>query len=159
MVNPNEELRTNTGVIGRRLGVLLMVVGALVLGFVAYQLWGTAIEHASAQRRLRTEFEHALEQPAVQATVATAHAESVGPEWDLATSLPTATQSPQERRTVPKHGVDGSIREGLGADHERQHDDQQHVQVRDAVNQFPLTSTADDRPTVDGAAAARVRGR
>jgi sortase A len=50
------DLRT----VARRLGGLLMIAGGLVLGFVAFQLWGTGIEHANAQRELRTEFEQSL---------------------------------------------------------------------------------------------------
>jgi sortase A len=44
----------------RRGALAVMAIGALLLGFVAYQLWGTGIQHANAQRELRTEFERAL---------------------------------------------------------------------------------------------------
>src|SRR3954463_15933547 len=44
----------------RRRAVAVMVIGALLLGFVGYQLWGTGIQHAHAQRELRAEFERAL---------------------------------------------------------------------------------------------------
>ena len=47
------------GAVGR-IGRSLTVIGALVLGFVAFQLWGTGLHHASAQRDLRREFEEQL---------------------------------------------------------------------------------------------------
>lgn len=39
------------------LGRLLIVAGAVVLLFVAYQLWGTGFREAASQRALRSEFE------------------------------------------------------------------------------------------------------
>lgn len=42
------------------LGRLLIVTGLLMLGFVAYQLWGTGIETARAQRALENDFEELL---------------------------------------------------------------------------------------------------
>ncbi len=53
------------------LGKLLIAVGLLLLAFVAYQLWGTGIETARAQRALESDFEELLAEapdvgPAVQ---------------------------------------------------------------------------------------------
>ncbi len=42
------------------LGRVLIVCGLLLLGFVAYQLWGTGIETARAQRSLHNDFEELL---------------------------------------------------------------------------------------------------
>lgn len=41
----------------------LIAAGLLLFGFVAYQLWGTGIETARAQRALSTEFEQLLSSP------------------------------------------------------------------------------------------------
>jgi sortase A len=46
-------------------GRVLIVIGLLMFGFVAYQLWGTGIETARAQNRLEDQFQQAVtEQPA-----------------------------------------------------------------------------------------------
>ena len=55
-VEPHRDWRRGVGAISR----VLIAVGVLVLGFVVYQLWGTGIEHASAQRDLRQQFEQQL---------------------------------------------------------------------------------------------------
>jgi sortase A len=53
------------------LGKTLITTGLLTFGFVAYQLWGTGIETARAQRALETQFEDLLaETPAPATTVA-----------------------------------------------------------------------------------------
>ena len=39
---------------------MLIAVGLLMFGFVAYQLWGTGLEYAQAQDRLDDEFEQLL---------------------------------------------------------------------------------------------------
>jgi sortase A len=44
----------------RATGITLCVVGALLLTFVAYQLWGTSLSEHAAQGRLRTELESQL---------------------------------------------------------------------------------------------------
>ena len=43
----------------------LVAAGLLLFGFVAYQLWGTGIETARAQRALSTEFEQLLSSPEI----------------------------------------------------------------------------------------------
>jgi len=45
-----------------RLGKVLIGAGLLVLAFVAYQLWGTNLQEARAQDRLRNEFAELLDQ-------------------------------------------------------------------------------------------------
>ncbi len=42
------------------LGKILIAIGLLMFGFVAYQLWGTGIENARAQNALENEFEDLL---------------------------------------------------------------------------------------------------
>src|SRR3954447_979502 len=49
-------------------GRVLIVVGLLLLGFVAYQLWGTGIEHARAQIDLEHEFNQQLATTAAPTT-------------------------------------------------------------------------------------------
>ena len=43
------------------LGKILIATGILMFGFVAYQLWGTGIETARAQSKLRNEFDRQVE--------------------------------------------------------------------------------------------------
>src|SRR6478672_12472157 len=50
-------------------GRVLIVVGLLLLGFVAYQLWGTGIEHARAQSDLEHEFNEQLATTVAPTTV------------------------------------------------------------------------------------------
>ena len=78
--------------IARRLGALLVIVGALFLGFVAFRLWGTGIEHANAQRELRAEFEQSLADTGLTSVTTTAATDSTTPPRPvpLATS-PTMT--------------------------------------------------------------------
>jgi sortase A len=44
------------------IGRLLITVGLLMFGFVAYQLWGTGIQEARAQDKLRDSFQRALDE-------------------------------------------------------------------------------------------------
>jgi sortase A len=53
-------------------GKIMIATGLLLLGFVAYQLWGTGIETARAQSALENDFEELLAiAPAIDATTAT----------------------------------------------------------------------------------------
>src|SRR3954471_11079085 len=49
-------------------GRILIVIGLLLLGFVAYQLWGTAIEHDRAQNDLEQQFDRQLATTAAPTT-------------------------------------------------------------------------------------------
>jgi sortase A len=65
-------------------GKTLIAAGLLMFGFVAYQLWGTAIETARAQNALESEFEELLAASPVDGT----------PDVDVsATTPPTSTGS------------------------------------------------------------------
>ena len=69
------------------LGRTLIILGMLMFGFVAYQLWGTGIQTARAQRDLRGDFEAALESTTtLPPTTAT-----TGPPDSVPDSVPTAT--------------------------------------------------------------------
>lgn len=66
-----------------RLGKILIGAGLLVLAFVAYQLWGTNLQEARAQDRLRNEFAELLDQRgSPTSTIA------------LASTIPLATTAP-----------------------------------------------------------------
>src|SRR5215468_7554805 len=54
------------------LGRVLIALGVLLLGFVAYQLWGTAIQHDRAQNDLEKEFAAQLGTTTVPAPTTTA---------------------------------------------------------------------------------------
>src|SRR4051794_6611918 len=75
------------------MGRILIVIGLLLLGFVAYQLWGTAIEHARAQSDLEQEFDRQLATTAAPTTAAstTAVATTAAPKT---TVVPATTAAP-----------------------------------------------------------------
>jgi sortase A len=78
-------------------GKVMISVGILMFGFVAYQLWGTGVSTARAQNRLENEFEQLLAQsPAVSSTVASTPASSAPP-----TSATPPESSPVPAATVP----------------------------------------------------------
>lgn len=59
MTAPSRRRLRTTRALGAA-GRLLIVAGAVVLLFVAYQLWGTGFREAASQRALRSEFEQQL---------------------------------------------------------------------------------------------------
>jgi sortase A len=70
-------------------GKVLIALGLLMFGFVAYQLWGTGIETARAQNRLESDFEEVLaEQPDAATTLAPG---TVPPTTTPPTTAPTTT--------------------------------------------------------------------
>ena len=75
------------GAIGRT----CIAAGVLILLFVAYQLWGTGIREAQAQRKLENEFEQRLGDAGVAAPDESA--QGPGP-------TPTPTSSTRPRSTT-----------------------------------------------------------
>jgi sortase A len=108
------------GAVGR----LLVVAGALVLLFVAYQLWGTGLHEARAQDELREELERSLP-PAPTTTTTTA---TTAPPPGVTTTAPpptttTTTTPPPPPRVapgdavalleIPRIGVEKAVVEGV----------------------------------------------
>jgi sortase A len=76
------------GVVGGA-GKVLIAVGVLMFGFVAYQLWGTGIENELAQQRLEDDFDQML--AGVDKASPTDLAEADGGETDVRTAPPAPT--------------------------------------------------------------------
>lgn len=114
------------------LGKVLIAIGLLMFGFVAYQLWGTGIETARAQNALESEFTELLaatdtDSPTVSST-SVAPVDSV-PDTTVAPDAPATTAPPvpaaeqnlpafQEgdaiaRIEIPRIGVDKIVVAGV----------------------------------------------
>lgn len=93
------------------LGRILMAAGALILLFVAYQLWGTQISTHQAQGDLRAEFEQVL----AAATTTTTTSSTVVPDAIPAPSdlPPPVPGEPMGRIVIPSIGVDYIFLEGV----------------------------------------------
>jgi sortase A len=87
------------------LGRTLIVLGMLMFGFVAYQLWGTGIQTARAQRELRGDFEAALESTTTLQPTTTA---STAPPDSTPDSVPTATTT----TTIPVAAATPPVADG-----------------------------------------------
>jgi len=109
------------------LGRVLVTAGALILLFVAYQLWGTNIHTARAQSSLTSEFEDVLATvpsttaPATTAPATTAPSDpgqvAVVPAVLAPADLPLpAYGDPIAQIKIPKIGVDAVVVEGVGLD-------------------------------------------
>jgi sortase A len=124
---PRRDWRWWVGGVGR----ILIVLGVLLLGFVAYQLWGTAIQHDRAQADLEKEFSAQLGTTVPPATTATTVA--VAPSSTVAstaaapttvpTTAPTAPPRPVfnegdavARLEIPRIGVNEIVVAGVGVD-------------------------------------------
>ena len=101
-------------------GRTLVTVGLLILGFVAYQLWGTGVFEARAQDRLRDEF--------------TAAARAVRPptSTDPAARPPAPPPPPSGDAVavlrIPKLGLERAVVEGVGV-----------ADLRKGPGHYPLT--------------------
>jgi len=83
------------------IGRTLVGAGLLILLFVVYQLWGTNIQEARSQRKLRAEFERVL-------TVVTPTTEPGEPPPAIPEGEAVATIR------IPKIGLDKAVIEGVG---------------------------------------------
>lgn len=70
------------------LGKILITIGLLMFGFVAYQLWGTGIETARAQDKLEDQFEQYLADAETSTSAPTTAATSVTPGVTVPSSTP-----------------------------------------------------------------------
>lgn len=107
------------GAVGRS----LIFAGVVVLLFVAYQLWGTGLQHARAQDRLTDEFATLLDQvdrlptaTTVVTTTTTTTAETTTTTIDpeLLALLAPSPGDPVARILMPTIGVDQIVVSGVG---------------------------------------------
>ena len=76
------------------LGKILITIGLLMFGFVAYQLWGTGIETARAQNKLENEFQELLAEADNSTTAPTTSvAATTPPPATVPSSTPSSTPS------------------------------------------------------------------
>jgi sortase A len=94
----------------------LIGTGLLLFGFVAYQLWGTGIETARAQRALSAEFEQLLVEPSPPLT-APPETDPESPESTPPTNAPrkVGLGDPLARIEIPRISVDDIVVVGVGS--------------------------------------------
>jgi sortase A len=103
----------------RGLGRVLFTAGALILLFVAYQLWGTGVHADIAQNKLENDFEVVETNPEVDQTQQLAEEllARTGEPLPEDQLLPALTNgAPVGRIQIPAIGVDWIIVEGVGLD-------------------------------------------
>ncbi len=88
------------------LGRALVTIGLLILAFVAYQLWGTAIFEARQQSRLKSEFHHALAERATTTT-------TPGPSTPTTTPPPPPSGDAIAVLRIPAIGVEDAVVQGV----------------------------------------------
>jgi sortase A len=108
------------------LGRILIALGVLLLGFVAYQLWGTAIQHDRAQDDLEKEFTAQLGTTTVAAPTTTVAAapSTATPTTATPTTVPATTPprpvfsngDPVARLEIPRIGVNEIVVAGVSVD-------------------------------------------
>jgi len=110
-------------------GRTLCAIGALLLAFVGYQLWGTSLSEHSAQSRLRTEFDaqlHPHQQGSRSPTTVPTGGDGSGSDTLGSAVAATAVDSPGLGSpvgflSIPRIGMsDDVIVEGVGTDQLRQ---------------------------------------
>jgi sortase A len=92
-------LARTLGAIGRT----CITVGALLLLFVVYQLWGTGLREQQAQNRLDNQFDEVVEAQAAKFPEPADRTATIPPEGD-----------PVAHIEIPKIGVDKVVVEGVG---------------------------------------------
>lgn len=109
----------------KRVGMTLVSVGALLVGFVAYQLWGTALSEHAAQARLRAQLESQLRAQRAHAYRGGDGGSADSPTLVGPTSVATTDQPPTGAPigflSIPRIGMNGdAIVQGVGDDQLRQ---------------------------------------
>jgi sortase A len=109
------------GVVFGALGRALLGLGTLILLFVAYQLWGTALVESHSQAVLRTEFNRELHKAHLKTTTPTSTPVTPGGKVDPApTTASPAEGMPVGVIEIPKIGLNKVIIEGTGTTDLRQ---------------------------------------
>jgi sortase A len=126
---PPRDWRWVVGGIGR----ILITLGLLMFAFVAYQLWGTGIQTAQAQRTLSREFDEALgttQPPTTTVAPSTTETPTTDAAVPLDPATPTTTTTPVlapakpipdeekgvARLEIPRMGLNRIVVEGASAD-------------------------------------------
>jgi sortase A len=98
-----------------RIGAVLVALGLLLVAFVAYQLWGTALYEAQAQSHLKSELSHELRRPLPTKLTAS---QRLGLPAIATVTAPTrpdpALDQPVGLLSIPKIGLLDAIVEGVG---------------------------------------------
>ncbi len=101
-----------------RIGLGVFAVGLLLVAFVAYQLWGTALYEARAQSHLKSELAQKLHHKLPTAATELTGTQRLGlPPLakETATTLPDpAVNQPVGLLSIPKIGILDAIVEGVG---------------------------------------------
>lgn len=98
-------------------GRVFITAGALILLFVAYQLWGTGLQEAQAQKQLAKQFEQSLSELNRATTTTQPDATTTTGIVTAPANLPLpAYGDPIARLRIPKIGVDKTVVEGVGLD-------------------------------------------
>lgn len=125
-------LSKTLGAVGRT----LITAGTLILLFVAYQLWGTGLQEAKAQRALKSDFAKVLQADRSTTTTSTSTSTTVPPATTVDPSTPTTSQAlvvtpvttvpanipppgygdPIATIRIPKIGVTRTVVQGVGVD-------------------------------------------
>jgi sortase A len=103
----------------RGIGKTLISAGVLILLFVVYQLWGTGITHARAQKSLRAEFTRQLAAPAAaDPTTPTSATDTTGTTTAPPTTVPVQLADGDAAGVIviPKIGLDEMVVEGVGVE-------------------------------------------
>jgi sortase A len=102
---------------GIRIGGAMLATGLLLIAFVAYQLWGTALYTSHAQDHLRSNLALQLHRPLPASAVPTAAGRTKLP--NLASSTAASTPDPPANTaigllSIPNIGLNDAIVEGVG---------------------------------------------
>ena len=102
------------------LGVVLVSLGALLLLFTAYQLWGTGIAESHSQSRLRSELQHTLGTTTVPSPTvgrsSGAPTLPTGPPTPAPVTTDPVVGQPVATIDIPSIGLDQVVVEGVGTE-------------------------------------------
>ena len=109
---------TRTGRVVVRIGAGVLIVGVLLIAFVAYQLWGTGLYEEHAQSHLKSELAQQLHRPLPTSAASLTGAQRLRLpplQHETALTLPDPqVNAPVGLMSIPKIGLLDAIVEGVG---------------------------------------------